>query len=125
MSTVLIGDVEAELGRSLSSEMERAQVGRWIEAVEALIRKRLGGLERLDLAALRVVIPQVVARKARNPEGKQNERIDDYSYGLTSAAAAADLTLTDAEWKLITPDEQEQTGAFTITPTYTPGVAAW
>lgn len=111
-------DVARELGRTITDDDPSVdQINAWIKAVEVLIRKRLGPLDQLDADALAVVIPQVVARRVRNPEGKQNERIDDYSYGLTAEAASVDLMLTPAEWELLTPDNDPwDDGAFTITP---------
>lgn len=118
-------DVAEELGRNLAAgDAETKQIERWISRVEILISRRLGPLERLDQAALKAVIPAVVARKALNPEGKQNERIDDYSYGLVGAAASVDLALTDLEWELLTPEEDTRDdGAFNISPAYSPGYA--
>ena len=118
MSYVTHIDVARELGRTITEDDPSVdQINAWIKAVEVLIRKRLGPLDRLDAEALSVVIPQVVARRVRNPEGKQNERIDDYSYGLTAEAASVDLMLTPLEWELITPDDNSwDDGAFTISP---------
>lgn len=111
-------DVARELGRTITDDDPSVdQINAWIKAVEVLIRKRLGPLDQLDADALAVVIPQVVARRVRNPEGKQNERIDDYSYGLTAEAASVDLMLTPTEWELLTPDDDARDdGAFTISP---------
>ena len=124
--TVTHLDVADELGRVIDSDEEIKQINRWISAAKAVIRKRLGDLDSLDADALTVVIPQAVARLARNPEGKINERIDDYSYGFTSKAAALTVTLTDEEWALLTPDRVgSDRGAFTIRPSYVPGRRGW
>lgn len=116
MTYALITDVAATLGRPITDETEVAQVNAWISGVETIIRTRLG-VERfadLDPDTARFVVSEAVARRVRNPDGKQNERIDDYSYGLTHDAARADLFLTDDEWALLAPTSS--TGAFSIIP---------
>lgn len=114
-------DVADELGRPLSGSAETTQFAGWLLRVEALILTRIPDLAAriaagsLDQAVVVSVEAAVAARKALNPAGKQNERIDDYSYGLTDAAASVDLTLTDVEWAtLLTAPERRQ--AFTIRP---------
>ncbi|MEE6273515.1 hypothetical protein V2J56_09170 [Georgenia sp. MJ206] len=123
MSYALATDVATTLGRPLADfdSDEMNQVNRWIKGAELLIRLRLGDLAALDVEALNYVIAEVVARRVRNPEGKQNERIDDYSYGLNPEAARAELHITDAEWAMLTP--VREAGAFTIRMSGTPGYA--
>lgn len=117
MAYATVLDVGHELGREITDRDEQAQVNRWIARVELLISQRLGPLDRLNPEALRAVVPAVVARKALNPTGKQNERIDDYSYGLSTEAASVDLMLTDLEWEMLTPEEATvDDGAFNIRP---------
>lgn len=96
-------DVAVELGVSVSewTTEERDQVLAWIENAETVISARLGDLSELDPAALKLVIKQSVARRKRNPEGKINERIDDYSFGLSVEAAKASLYITDDEWAVL------------------------
>jgi hypothetical protein len=85
-----------------------------------MIRARIPNLDALmaagapDASVVRMIEAAAVARKSLNPGGKINERIDDYSYGLSADAARADLWLTDAEWGLLLPGQG--TGAFTIRP---------
>lgn len=86
------------------SEVERAQIIDWICKTERIIARRLGPLEALDRASLRDVISEVVARRVRNPDGKQNERLDDYGYGLDRETAKSRLFLTDDEWDQLTPE---------------------
>lgn len=114
MAAVKVANVEAELGRPISDQYERAQVERWIASCELLISTRLRRpLENLDQGALDVVIPQVVARKVLNPEGKTSERIDDYYY--TRDVAGYGLGLTEEEWAMLTPEDvREKRGAFCI-----------
>lgn len=106
-----ITDIAATLGRPITESTEVAQINAWIGVCELKIRIRLGPLDQLDADVLRTVIAEAVARRARNPEGKQNERIDDYSYGLTSDAAQAQIYITDEEWEMLSPTGSTQ-GAY-------------
>lgn len=125
MVYALVTDVAATLGRPITDANEVSQVNTWIAGVETIIKARLGGdrFEQLDPDVARFVISEAVARRVRNPDGKQNERIDDYSYGLSSDAARAELWLTDEEWALLTPTGTS--GAFTIRPAMATPRRAW
>ena len=103
MAYANVTDVAATLGRPITSSDEIAQVNAWIKGCELKIKARLGNLADLDLDILTYVIGEAVARRVRNPEGKQNERIDDYSYGLAQEAARAEIYLTDEEWAMLAP----------------------
>lgn len=105
-------DVERALGKTLTEASEISQVNHWIDKCLLLIVTRLGPLESLDYDALRVVVPDAVSRMVRNPEGKSSERIDDYSWGFTGTASAGEITLTELEWAMLTP--QREATAFTI-----------
>ena len=132
MSYATVTDVQVRLGRPITSAAEIAQVTAWLTDVEALIKVRIPDLDQrvlagqVDESIVSLVEAQVVVRKVKNPDGKQNERIDDYSYGLTTDAARGDLFLTDEEWALLLP--VSATGAFTIRPygaPDTPNPARW
>lgn len=120
MSYANVTDVQIRLGRPITSAAEIAQVTAWLTDVEALIKVRIPDLDQrvalgqIDEAIVALVEAQAVVRKVKNPDGKQNERIDDYSYGLNTDAARGDLFLTDEEWALLLP--VSATGAFTIRP---------
>lgn len=119
-----LSDVADRLGRPITDPLEVKQVNAWIGDVEAIIRARIPDLdERVvtgvpSLEVVAMVVTNAVVRKALNPTGKQNERIDDYSYGLTEDAARGDLFLTDAEWQLLLPDASS--GAFSVRPAFEP-----
>ena len=112
-------DVATRLGRTPEGA-EAAQITAWIEDVEGLIAERIPTLA--DLAAdpdyarrLGAIICAVVIRKVDNPTGKLQERIDDYSYGLSAdVVRSSDLTLTDAEWARLSPISAS--GAWSIIP---------
>lgn len=104
MSYATVIDVATTLGRPITDPDEQNQITNWISKTERIIAARLGDLDALDRQILADVISEVVARRARNPDGKRNERIDDYSYTLDAAASSVELTLTDAEWARLSQD---------------------
>lgn len=120
MGFTTIEEVARRLGREIGEGTEAHQVQAWIDDVGAMILARLPTIEaRIASGELRsevvsAVVSNAVIRKVKNPDGKQNERIDDYSYGLTADAARGELFLTDEEWDLLSPSTE--TGAFTIRP---------
>lgn len=115
-----VEDVETRLGRQFSDGAERAQVQAWIGDVQGIVLARLPSLPDqivpagpIPAVVVSAVVANAVIRKVKNPDGKQNERIDDYSYGLTADAARGELFLTDDEWALLSP-ETGNSGAFSI-----------
>lgn len=104
MAYATVIDVATTLGRPITDLDEQNQITNWIGKVERIISARLGNLDNLDRQILADVISEVVARRARNPDGKRNERIDDYSYTLDAAASAVELTLTADEWARLSQD---------------------
>lgn len=119
--------VAVELGRELTPS-EVAQVKQWIDRVEARISARIPDLaERIGdtdfFAVFSGVVVDVVARKARNPEGFRSERIDDYYYDR--GAQSTDLSLTADEWAELLP-ELGATGAFSVRPSFdSTGCRSW
>lgn len=115
-------DVTTRLGRTLEPA-EAAQIEAWIGDVSGLIAERIPNLPELAAdeayaSRLMSIICAVVIRKADNPQGRLQERIDDYSYGLSAEVVrSSDLTLTDAEWARLTPGVGAS--AYTVRPTYT------
>ena len=104
MSYATVIDVATTLGRPITDQDEQNQITNWISKTERIIAARLGDLDALDRQILADVISEVVARRARNPDGKRNERIDDYSYTLDAAASSVELTLTADEWARLSQD---------------------
>ncbi|MFB9776119.1 Gp19/Gp15/Gp42 family protein [Brevibacterium otitidis] len=112
MAWAELHDVEERLGIDLS-EADEKRVLAWIGDAEDIIRSRFIR-ERKDIDAMlqagklsdrtltRVVV-NAVERKWQNPTGKQNERIDDYSYGLNSNWARGEVFITDEEWRDLMP----------------------
>lgn len=112
-------DVEKRIGRTLT-QVQREQVQAWLDDVEALIKTRIPDLDALVTAGtipLEIIVMvecEAVIRKARNPDGKLTERIDDYSWTRDTSTSSGALYLTDDEWGLLTPDASAN--AFTIRP---------
>lgn len=104
MAYATVIDVAVTLGRPITDPDEQAQILNWVAKTERIISARLGSLDNLDRQILADVISEVVARRVRNPDGKRNERIDDYSYTLDAAASAVELTLTADEWARLSQD---------------------
>lgn len=128
MAYATVEDVAVDLGRDTRSEQERAQIASWIDQAEALIASRIPNLGalvaagRLSAEVVRMVIVWVVARKVKNPDGKQNERVDDYSYGFDENAKRGAIFLTDEEWDLLIP--RAASSSFTVRFRATPGFAS-
>lgn len=104
MAYATVIDVATTLGRPITDPDEQNQITNWISKTERIISARLGDLAALDRQILADIISEVVARRVRNPDGKRNERIDDYSYTLDAAASAVELTLTPDEWARLSQD---------------------
>ena len=127
MAYATVGDVEVRYGRALTTA-ETAQVGAWIDDLEAEILERIPALEALvalgrpTVATLKRVISAAIIRKLQNPQGLRTRTvaIDDYSTTETVDAAnsAGYLGLTDDEWSLLLPGSSGD--AFTIRPAYVP-----
>jgi Phage protein Gp19/Gp15/Gp42 len=78
--------------------------------------------ESLSTALVVAVICAMVLRVMRNPDGKVQEAIDDYSYTRDSSLAAGLLYLGPDELALLSPGG-DSSEAFTITPVGSPGYA--
>lgn len=121
-----ISNIAKSLGRALEPH-ETGQAQWWIQGAQLRIQAKLGDLAKLNQETLTYVITEAVARKLRNPDGKRNERIDDYSYGYDADAARVDIDLTDTEWEMLKPIKNAN--AFTIgtnsRPYYARGGELW
>lgn len=120
MTYATVNDVAVRLGRPITEPAEVAQVNAWLGDTEALIRARIPDLDALVTAGnpteptVVMVESNAVVRMVRNPEGKTQERIDDYSWGLPANPNAGTLYLTEVEWGLLEPGASD--GAWTIRP---------
>lgn len=121
-----VDDVATELGRTITTAEETAQVSAWIDRVEGRIAQRIPNLATLVadstyLRTVQLVVAAVVARKVLNPEGLRSERVDDYYYDRGSQAA--DLWPTADEWAELVPGAAG--GAFSVRPSFEPDRVAW
>ena len=74
----------------------------------------------LDPALVVLVESSMVLRVLRNPDGKRQESIDDYSWTRDNAVAAGLLYLSDTEAELLSPSGGSGQ-AFSIRPFSEPG----
>lgn len=120
MSFANVKDISDRLGRPITDEAEILQVNSWIRDATTIITSRIPDIQErvtagtLSADVVTFVIANAVERKIKNPDGKQNERIDDYSYGLNEESARGSIFIADAEWELLQGARAE--GAFSILP---------
>lgn len=110
--TVQLADIAATLLRPApdAESAEGLAWTLWIGDARRAIARRFPDLEALNQDDLDYVVREAVAAKADNPQGKQSEKVDDYSYSL--AKASRDICITDEWWDLLTPTRQGS--AYTI-----------
>lgn len=114
-------DVAVEMGEATLTSDQQDFANAKIAALEALIRLRYPTLvartqTNPDLAVLVTsIVATAVARVLRNPDGKIQEAIDDYSFRRADTADGS-LTLTEAEWDALaaTTAPNGTTTAFTV-----------
>ena len=70
------------------------------------------------LALVKQTLCAMVLRVLSNPEGKLEERQDDYQYRLDSAVSSGALYLSEAELARLSEGDGVSDGAFTIRPAY-------
>lgn len=114
-------DVESAW-RPLTGE-ELAVVDFYLTYISAVIRSKVPGVDdriiagTLDATLAKSIAVAAVLRYLRNPEGKRQEQIEDYSYTRDSALSAGMLYLTDEELILL---GRRSRRAFSITPSQEP-----
>jgi len=120
-SPVTVADVAARLPRPLSdAEQSFTQSlldDAWSLAVDSVVdleSRYLSGLVRQD-SVVRVLCAMVL-RVLRNPEGKKQESIDDYSWTRDNAVSSGLLYLSDDERSQLGSALTVERGAFTIRP---------
>lgn len=130
MTYATADDVAARLGRALTAA-EATMVPVLLEDVESLIKSRVTDLDAQVTAAPPTIAQATVVkveawavvRYLRNPDGKRQETIDDYSFTRDAAVSAGLLALTDDEWDELIPSAATSS-AFTIRP-YGDPTAPW
>ena len=108
MTYVLPDEIPVLLGVTFT-EAQTAQAQAFLDDVEEQILERIPDLEARIAAgtvkesAVKRVERRAVRRVMLNPDGKDNERIDDYSYGLNDSVAESEVFITDEEWGWLIP----------------------
>lgn len=114
-----VADVEA-VWRPLSSA-EQGVAQAWLDRASALVRASVQNVDTRvamddnyrQLAA--GVVVDMALRVLKNPEGKRQESIDDYSWTRDNSVAAGNLYLADDELSLLL-GVRRRGGAFSIAP---------
>lgn len=101
------------------TDAEIVVVDFYLEFISAIIRSKVSGIDdritagTLDGALANGVAVTAVVRYLRNPEGKRQEAIEDYSYQRDTTVSSGLLYLTDGEIALLSPRRGR---AFSIVP---------
>lgn len=111
-------DLEARWRPLSSQESTNGQT--FLDDAWRMLRRRLPNLETdiatdTDLSAEVVRVEcQAVLRVLKNPEGKRQESIDDYSWTRDQVVSAGLLYFTDAEIDSLATDPSTRGGAFSF-----------
>jgi|GEM_PF-5951752 len=101
-------EIAVLLGRAFTTE-ETAQAQGFINDAERQILRKYPTLTAMIAAGtvsvedVRVVELRAGRRVMLNPDAKQNERTDDYSFGRIGAVADSEVVITDEEWSWLSP----------------------
>lgn len=88
---------------------DTAQCQGFLDEAEGQILRRIpdladritaGTVKESDVAS---VEKRAVRRIMLNPDAKQNEKIDDYSFGRDGVVAESEVVITDEEWSWLIP----------------------
>ena len=112
MTLATLTDLADRLGRDLTVTEERQATALLTDAT-AIILDRFPQYEATPTGTSLAVCAAMVLRVLRNPEGRRQESIDDYSYTIDSSRSAGELYLTSNEVESLRPI---RTGAFSIVP---------
>lgn len=88
---------------------QTAQCQAFLDDVEEQILERIPDLAARITAgtvtetAVKRVERRAVRRVMLNPDGKDNERIEDYSFGRNDSVAESEVFITDEEWAWLIP----------------------
>lgn len=115
-------DTEKDVGEKLLAD-----------AWAIVLTSRPGVVDRLDKVPKDQVFESLVVqtlcamvlRVLNNPEGKLEERQDDYQYRLDSAVSTGALYLSDAEAERLSEGDDVSDGAWTIGPSFRGASRNW
>ena len=94
-SFATIDDLESRLGRSFTPT-ETSQATAFLADAEDVIRARFHLVDPVP-NVVRKVCCAMVLRVLRNPDGKRQESIDDYSYTIDSSRSTGQVYLPESE----------------------------
>jgi len=97
-------DISPLLGVAFSTS-QSAQCQAFIDQAEALIKLRYPNLTGLDTGTVKLVEIRAVRRVMLNPDGRENERIDDASWKHNDSVAKSEVDITEEEWAFLAPAE--------------------
>lgn len=117
VSPVEVSDLESRW--RLLSDAETIVAQALLDDAWAVVLSRIPDVETRDGALVRAVLCAMVLRVMRNPDGKRQESIDDYSWTIDDTRSSGALYLSEQEMELLTPESSS--GAFTIRPAGDPG----
>jgi Phage protein Gp19/Gp15/Gp42 len=93
------------------SDAETSQADYWLGRASRVIRKEIPTVDAriasgdLDSALVADVAISMVIRYMRNPDGKRQETIEDYSFTRDATGSSGEVKMTPEEVKLLTPIE--------------------
>lgn len=109
MAYAVASDVIVRLGATVAATVDTDQIEAFLETAEAMIRVRFPNLDAQVEAGVisphNVVLAEAnaVRRVMLNAEGFVSETIDNWSGTRAAGFADADVTITAAEWVLLSP----------------------
>lgn len=112
MALATLTDLADRLGRDLT-DTETRQATALLDDATAMILQRFPQYEAAPTATSLAVCCAMVLRVVRNPDGKRQEAIDDYSYTIDSARSTGELYLSENELCALRPP---RTSSFSIVP---------
>lgn len=108
MAYVQPAEISVLLGVTFSTA-EIAQCAAFIAEAEGDILFRIPDLAAREIAGttkaadVARVVRRAVRRVMLNPDAKDNEKVDDYSFGRSDSVASGELVITDEEWSWLVP----------------------
>lgn len=121
-----IVDLEARSFRTLTASEKLVGATLLDDAWAIVLGAKPNVADRLDAvpvdpmfeALVVQTLAAMVLRVLSNPEGKLEERQDDYQYRLDSAISTGSLYLSESEFTRLSEGDDASHGAWTIRPTY-------
>lgn len=117
-SPALLADIEARYPQAFTEDQKRV-IGALLDdsysillASDPTIADRLVGSDLLHALVVQVQATMII-RVLRNPDGKLEESIDDYSVRFDSAVSSGTLYVSPAELALL-GGQRKRRGAFSI-----------